>query len=127
MADARMQFIPIIPQGDISNFDRARLIGRMNKLGLDIVKRAANYPPAQTAYRRTGGLGRRWTKTGPSMQINSLVVKIGNNIAYASRVMGFKDSQLDLFRRLGWISIATIGQEEVDRARPDIQRAIQGL
>lgn len=127
MADARMSFIPIIPTGPVSNFSRARLVGRMSQLGLDIVRRAANYPASKTSYRRTGELGRRWTKRGPNLSGGGLAVEVGNNLRYASRVMGFEKDQLPLFQGLGWVSITKIGQEEVDRARPSIQRAIQGL
>lgn len=130
MTNARISFIPIVPSKSVSNFNKGKLIARMTTLGLDIVREAANYPPAQTSYRRTGGLGRRWTTSGPSLTALGLVVTVGNNIGYANRVMGFeggKNAQLSLFRGFGWKSISKIGKEQIDRARPGLIRALQGL
>ena len=118
------------PKGPITGFSRAKVVGRMRQLGLATVRSAAVYPSQQTSYRRTGELGRRWTMRGPSLQGKDLVVETGSNLKYAARVMGLKSggeqSQLDLFRRLGWRSIEDIGNEGVDKAKPSIVKALQG-
>lgn len=119
----------IRPSGPISDFSKTKVVGRMRRLGLDTVRAAAKYPSAQTAYRRTGTLGRGWTSSGPRLSGKDLVVDVGNVTEYTGRVMGLKTEdprQLQLFRRLGWRSIETIGEEEVRKALPDITKALQG-
>ncbi len=126
---AGITLIPIIPKKPVTSFNKATVVGALLKVGLNTVRTASTYPPSQTEYRRTGELGRRWTLRGPSTLGAILFVEVGNNLEYASRVMGLKvgeASQLDKFRQLGWRSIEDIGREEVDKARPFIIKALQG-
>ena len=128
-ANLRLEIIR--PKGPIANTSKFKIVRRMGDLGLDIVRTAATYPTQQTAYRRTGRLGQSWAKRGPFMQGQDLVVEVGNKMEYASLVMGLKSGrggskQLAKFRRLGWLSIEDISQEEIDRAMPLIKKALQG-
>ena len=103
----------------------------MSDLGLAVVQRIAKYPPQRpgTRYRRTGTLGRGWTKQGPAMEGSDLVVKVGNNVEYTPSVQGFTSEeprQAGLFAAYGWESVETAGKEELDRHRPSIEKALEG-
>ncbi len=118
------------PKGPISKYSKSKVVGRMRKLGLDVVRVAANYPTQRTSYRRTGRLGQSWTTRGPLVIGRDLVVEVGNKMGYAGRVMGLKSGedrvvQLAKFRDLGWRSIEDIGQEEIDKALPALRRILQ--
>lgn len=68
----------------------------------EIIGRLRSYPPARTAYIRTGNLAAGWNVT------DSPVV-ITNPVEYASFVQG--DDQLALFEDLGWMSVTTVADE----------------
>ncbi len=125
----QFRLIAVVPSQPVSRARRGTISARLAKLGLDIVKGAANYPTQQpTDYVRTGDLGKGWTKKGPMPSGSDLVVEVGNNEAYTGFVMGFRSGdckQLDKFADLGWRSIEDIGDEEIDRARPDFARVMQ--
>lgn len=73
-------------------------------------------------------LGKTWASRGPFMQGQDLVVEVGNKMEYAELVMGFKSgdrAQLDKFRDLGWRSIEDIAREEIAKAKPAIEQALQ--
>lgn len=76
----------------------------------------STYPPrpSQSTYRRTGTLGRRWTK---DVQRNgeTLVGSVGNNTAYAIYVQS-EQYQVAVHRATGWITD--------EQARSDKERAI---
>ena len=124
-----LRLIPIVPKRPVSTASRAKVSARMRRLGLDIVKGAANYPTQRaTSYRRTGDLGKGWSMKGPSMQGSDLVVEVGNKEEYTGYVMGFKSGkfkQLAKFRDLGWRSIEDIAEEEIERAMPSLQAVLQ--
>ncbi len=121
----------IRPKGPIANTSKSKVVGRMRSLQHDVVGSAAVYPTQRTSYRRTGKLGQTWASRGPFMQGQDLVVEVGNKMDYAGLVMGLKKGkrgsvQLTKFRHLGWRSLEDIGQEEIDKARPLILKALQG-
>ena len=121
--------IPITAKKPIAGVSARAVISRMSKLGLDVVRAAAHYPPARTRYRRTGTLGRSWVKDGPAVRGKDLIVTVGNRTEYARPVMGMKsgpDRQMDRFKALGWKSIETIGEDEIEKAQPSIERLLQG-
>lgn len=123
------RLIAVVPKRPVSKAKRAGIASALNKLGLDIVKGAANYPTQVSAtYRRTGDLGKGWSKKGPFPSGSDLVVEVGNKEEYVGYVMGFRSgdrAQLSRMADLGWRSIEDIGDEEIDRARPEIARALQ--
>lgn len=126
---ARPFFEPIIPKRPITRFDAQKVIREMSDTGLALVERMEHYPPAQTSYRRTGHLGRTWTKDGPRSVGRDLVVEAGNKTKYAGDVMGFKSKtprQRERFARLGWQSVEDVGEEVWKEHRPSIERALQG-
>ena len=121
--------IPITTTKPIVGVSARAVVSRMSKLGLDVVRAAAQYPTARTRYRRTGTLGRSWVKDGPQTRGKDLIVTVGNRTKYARPVMGMKsgpDAQKPLFKALGWKSIQGIGEEEVKKAGPAIERLLQG-
>ena len=125
-----IQFIPIIPKRPITRFSAARVVQEMTVTVLDMVNRLAKYPPQQTPYRRTGQLGRTWTKDGPMVIGTDLVAEAGNKTTYAAKVQGFKSKtpqQSEKFARLGWSSIEDVGEEVWEAHRSSIERALQGL
>jgi hypothetical protein len=124
-----VRLIPIVPKGPVHTFNVKLLEARMTKLGFDMVHAAATYPPAQTSYRRTGTLGRGWSRRGPYYRGGDLAVEAGNAVRYAGPVMGFlkgEITQRELFRRYGWESIEVIANREVRDARPSLIAIIQG-
>jgi len=126
---ARPFFEPIIPKRPITRFAAGNVVREMNGTGLDFVSRLATYPSQQTAYRRTGHLGRTWTKDGPKRVGTDLVVEAGNKTKYAGDVMGFKSKeprQRERFARLGWRSVEDVGEEVWREHRSAIERALQG-
>ena len=121
--------IPIVAKKPIAGVSARAVVSRMSKLGLDVVRAAAHYPSARTRYRRTGTLGRSWAKDGPTTRGKDLIVTVGNRTEYARVVMGMKsgpDAQKPLFKKLGWKSIQEIGETEVEKAQPAIEKLLQG-
>jgi len=126
---ARPYFEPIIPKRPMTRFSAQKVVREMDDTGLDMVARLATYPPAQTAYRRTGHLGRPWTKDGPKRRGADLIVEAGNVTKYAGDVQGLKTGtprQKERFARLGWASVEDVGEEVWRAHRSAIERALQG-
>lgn len=82
------------------------------------------YPAAQTAYVRTGTLGRRWTVRGPRFSGGALTARVGNNTAYARKVQGSR--QEPRFKELGWQTTTDVINRLWPKYRPLLVQAIQG-
>jgi len=122
-------FIPIIPRKPIVTVHKSEVVGRMRTLRLAMHGRVSKYPPARTAYRRTGTLGTGWHSEGPMAAGNDLVVIIANPTKYTGSVQGLKTKpprQRALFAGYGWESVQTAGEEEWKKHKPAIERALQG-
>lgn len=128
MPQPRIEFQAIRAKLPIAVANAAQVVRELNKLGLNVVAKAADYPTQESdSYRRKGTLGKGWTKDGPKRIGRDLVVDVGNNTEYTVFVMGpEEDGQLEHMRDLGWKSIEEIGQEQLERSMPDLIRALDG-
>lgn len=129
-----IQFKKIEPKKDpFAKIAGTALAGAITMLGLagrEAQRRLSNYPPAQTSYRRTGTLGRRWTIQGPRPRGNDIVVSVGNNTKYAPNVEGpiTKGTvrQKQRFADLGWPNVETVANEVIAEFRPLIEAKLTG-
>lgn len=113
----------------IVKVNRSKVVARLRDVGVDVVGRMSDYPPARTSYRRTGRLGEGWTMEGPKAEGIDLVVISGNKIAHAGLVEGFRrrrPRQLKLFRGYGWPSVEDVGKDVWKRRKGAIIGALQG-
>jgi hypothetical protein len=84
----------------------------------------SNYPEQQTAYIRTGELGRAWTIAGPKVRGQDIFVLVGNKKPYAGKVQG--RDQEELFKGFGWPNITDTNKKVWARHRPLLAAAIKG-
>lgn len=113
----------------ITKVNRRKVVARLRDVGVDVVNRMSDYPPARTSYRRTGRLGEGWTMEGPKAEGIDLVVISGNKVGHAGLVEGFRrrrPRQLKLFRGYGWPSVEDIGKEVWKKRKGAINAALQG-
>lgn len=118
-----MRLEAITPKGKGFDPKRPKIDAALLRIGRATQGKAATYPTARTAYRRTGELGRRWTVRGPLTDKGARAVIVGTNLNYASFVKGLKTKdpkQLRLFKQYGWSSI-------VDDAETAFQQHKGGL
>jgi len=126
-----IHFEPIIPKKPIVGLAREKIIARLGDFGLAVVNRFATYPVQKphVRYRRTGTLGRGWTKAGPRVEGSSLVVQVGNKTVYAPNVQGFTSRsprQVRWAGPYGWESVEVAGEEEWKKHKPSILKALEG-
>ena len=135
-------FEPIIPKKPITNVTRAKVEHALSSFGLATVARIADYPVqkpwvaphvgprgGKRGYRRTGTLGRAWTKQGPRMEGSALVCQVGNKTEYAPFVQGFTNReprQVRWAKPYGWQSIGEVGEDEWRKHRQNVLRALEG-
>ena len=127
MATPPVLLKPIVPKGKITQANRAQVLALMGILGFRVQRGAATYPASRTSYRRTGKLGRSWTKKGPYSSGHDLVVEIGNNVVYTRYVQGLRGgefSQRQLFASLGWRSVEDIADDEIRKLLPALEKAL---
>lgn len=123
------KFKPIVPKTPPPTPNIRAVVRELSNFGFEGQKNMSRYPSSQTAYRRTGRLGRGWTKVGPSQVSGALAVVIGTNVKYAPFVQGLKGKdpkQKKLFEKLGWLSVTTEGTRLWKKYRPRIQQALLG-
>ncbi len=113
----------------IVKVNRRKVVARLRDVGVDVVNRMSDYPPARTSYRRSGKLGGNWTMEGPKAEGIGLVVIAGNKTTYAGFVEGFRrrrPRQRKLFRGYGWPNVEDIGQSVWKKRKGAIIAALQG-
>lgn len=113
----------------IVKVNRRKVVARLRDVGVDVVDRMSDYPPARTSYRRTGRLGEGWLLDGPKQEGIGLVVKAGNKVGHAGFVEGFRrrrPRQRKLFRGYGWPSVEDIGKDVWKKRKGAIIAALQG-
>ena len=113
----------------IVKVNRRKVVARLRDVGVDVVNRMSDYPPAMTPYRRTGRLGEGWTLDGPRAEGIGLVVIAGNKVGHAGFVEGFRrrrPRQRKLFRNYGWPSVEDIGKDVWKKRKGAIIAALQG-
>lgn len=128
MPEQPFAFIPIIPKRPIHNINPAATVQVMTVFGLDLIQHMAKYPRSETAYRRSGRLGRSWTGD-VHLRGTDLVAEVGNVVRYSRRVQGFESQdprQIALFANLGWLSVEKGAEEKWEQHRPRIEAALQG-
>jgi hypothetical protein len=119
----------IRPKRPIVSVNDRNVTARLRDVGTDVVNRMSDYPPARTSYRRTGTLGRTWTREGPKPEGKNLVVIVGNKTKYAGPVEGFKSRkprQRKLFRGYGWPNVEDVGKEVWRKRKGAVIEALQG-
>ena len=117
---------PVNPQAVL-----ARLARRLGELGNDLLADAQGYeaPPSES-YRRTGTLGKSWSKRGPRLIGSYLVVEVassGQIAPYNRYVRGFKlrePRQATRMAERGWQSIDTILNRHWPQAKADLEKII---
>ena len=82
------------------------------------------YPESQTAYVRSGDLGKAWTVRGPRFTGGALVARVGNRKVYAGKVQGPR--QEPRFKELGWQTTTDVIGKLWPKYRPLLVQAIQG-
>ena len=130
---ARIEFTAIVPKKKVSAARQADVVSLMRKMGNRTRRRLMRYPtnaPPGSTYVRTGDLGREWAIRGPGRQGLDLVVEVGNSMSYAILVQGPADGpkgerQTALHAQTGWPRVDEVGEEEWERVRPEIVKALQ--
>ena len=138
----RPDFEPILPKGPITNVQLPRVYAALRDFAAKAHRRLATYPiqtsraaprlgprGGKLGYIRTGRLGQGWTTRGPQLRGTELEVTIGNAIDYASYVQGFKTHpplQVRWASPYGWVSVEEVAKQEWARARPVVERALEG-
>jgi len=138
---AKPQFTVIRPKRPIVKVNRMAVVALLGRFGTATTGSVATYPPSRSTYRRTGELGRRWTRRGPQMEGADLVVRVSNNargrrsrrypqgFGYARAVQGFRTrepKQHRLFRRYGWPSVEVEAKKHWRTYRPQIVATLRG-
>ncbi len=127
-----MRFEPIVPKKKVIRpaVSLAAVGGALIAFALGVTSRLSDYPAQRprSRYRRTGELGRRWTRKGPSVTAAALVVEVGSNLKYAPFVEGFRTrrpKQTRGARQAGWPSVEDVAKKEWKRARPRVLAALR--
>ncbi len=130
---ARPDFRPIIPKRDpFPNVPKqqAQLLAILSNIGRSGQEKLSSYPTAQTPYRRSGELGRKWDVDGPKHTGNDLIIKVGNNAGHAPIVQGPTSGngpqQSARFKELGWRNVTDVSKEVFNQHKPAIVKVLQG-
>lgn len=129
-------FEPIRPKGRVMpNVSIMKLAPLLVRFAVGVIGRQTKYPPQRTPpsgrkpRRRTGEYGRRWTMKGPSPLKLGLAIEVGSNLSYAPYVGGLKTKkprQAKATATIGWTSVEEVGQDEWDKIRPAVIKALHG-
>lgn len=128
MAERPFRFEAIVPSKPIHDIEARDTVAALGNFGIDVQGRIKVYPP-DAGFRRTGNLGRNWTKDGPKVWARDLIVIIGNKVFYAGKVQGLKiraPRQKEPWISIGWSSIEDVGNAKFKEHLPRIEKALQG-
>ena len=125
---------PIIPKKRITPSTKVilvKLTAALNHFAFAVISRQSLYPPKPARIKRirTHTYGKRWTKRGPSLSGQDLVVVAGTNLSYAPYVGGFKTKppyQTKATAQIGWASVEDSAQSEWRAIRPIVGKLAGG-
>lgn len=131
--DGRFKLEPILLKGPIAKADGPAVGRALRKWGLNMVRRGDDYPQQlPSGYIRTHKLGQSWTTKGPKTTGRDIEQEAGPNATYGGRVQGYSadavasadEKQTREMARRNWTPADVMGEEEFDRVRSDIERAL---